>query len=239
MSVSLFYDEPDTETWLTILGNNRCYSWGELDVADRVAKICQQTNGIIFDCGCGWFGPGEYIKRRTGRPIIGITNSANQYKFIKSTLNQPVLLMDLEESPLPNFGEPVSAYFIQSFTHIVDPVNTLRNMVSSAQVTDIIIHDIIKTDLQESKYDHEWKMNIWTVADFVKIFHAAGLRIVDYGIEPESKKLVLSSARKWLRNMQDVDDSSSQIILLKKLCTNLIRQNGGDIELVYFHINNL
>lgn len=231
-----FYDDVNTKTWLSVLDKNRCYCWGELNAVDRICSLlANDRNQLVYDCGCGWGGPAEYITDKTKKTVVGITNSENQYKWYQAELGLPIMLVDLDKR-FPQYKVESSAYFINSFTHLRNPIDTLTNMRSGG-VTDIYIHDLIKTNLIQTAYDPEWKMTIYTVPDLINVFGGAGYVMKKWNIEEKSKQWVVRSAMKWLGNINNLNGygSTSQIASLKRLCENVIKKNGDDIELVYFH----
>lgn len=190
---SAFYDENDTESWLRVIGEGRHYHFGNGPEIIRELYRYIPDGARVLDCGCGWGGPGELLATERHCDVTGVTISRNQFEYIRDHVPaMRAIHADLSDSVIP--GSCDVALFVQSFTHMPNPVRIL----SALPVSRIVIQDFLA--LKGYYYDPEWRMNFYALRDYRSLFAAAGWRIVDTVVMDDEKSLAAlrSDAALWL-----------------------------------------
>ena len=81
--------------------------------------------GNVYDVGCGWGGPMAMLARDLRRPVLGLTISRTQYRYIAS-LGLPVRLGDVEQTLPP--GAFSAAFLLESLCHVREKEWVLRSL---------------------------------------------------------------------------------------------------------------
>lgn len=257
MSKELYDSKVLPYQWEKLLGSNMIYSFGEEYVVNDVVQLIPPYSYII-DCGCGWGGPAKILSEQFCNTckIACLTNSDSQFTYLQNreirekSNTTSVMLCDLDCSKsistlsFPQMLPPLKpiAIFIQSFTHLTNPLETLKSLREYHNIEKILISDYLAKGRQTIK-NSAWVMSIYTIDDFKSIFNSAGYEIETCKIYENSKELIKTSAQKWLRGLNELklnihENSQTHMSLLKKLCNNIVNDVPIGYDLVLFALKN-
>lgn len=208
-----------TEIWLKILGEKCHYNIGIYDgINDQSDNLVRSFykflnyNSKILDCGCGWGGTSIMLKNELGALVTSITNSNQQYEYLKNVLDK-VIFVELENFiPTEKYD---CAIFVQSICHIEEIDLVLKNL--SNNVRKIIINEFFS--YRNFFKNEEWGMNFRTIKEYKDILNKNNFTVVEIDdiTSSQSKK---EFAKFLLNNINKLDTNlvTGQILSLKNLC---------------------
>ena len=227
----------EIEAWRHILGESLHYCFGTRDPKARLEDAeAHLNNGIrslfpwipegsrVLDLGCGWGGPARMLIRERGAYVHGITISQVQADFFDSSLPQARTTCADMATFIPDEQYDV-AIALESLTHVVNPVDVLRNIRS--RVDRLLLRDHVMNG-NPSGVIGNWKMRVPSHEEFRGIVEEAGFKI-EYD-EPVDVPWKVASAF-WLRNLRDafpVFVPEGQFKTLEMLCRSL--EFSGDTK---------
>jgi hypothetical protein len=216
MNLDNFYSEPSLETWKIILGEKMHYHFSD-DSNPNEDPFDQSIINIfpfikpqskILDCGCGWGGPARLIKEKLNCDVTGVTNSAQQYNYIKDF---KIIYADLENFVPTEYYD--TALFYESVTHIENFSELLFNI--QKYVNNIIIVDYVVD--HQTIYVPEWREFIRHKNDFINPIKNAGYKIEHFS---QKEKFLQPAINYWLENFKKIDSDliSGHLKTLHNFC---------------------
>jgi hypothetical protein len=217
MDLDAFYSEHDFAVWRHVLGSDLHYHFGiggfdtdpfEQAIINLFPYLEPGSN--VLDCGCGWGGPARLLMNRLGCRMTGVTVSKAQAESIHDF---PVIHSDLHYyNPTETYD---TAIFIESFTHLRDPVlvlNSLRDSVDSIIVKDFLV--------DSPSYSDTWSMHFRTEKIFVDILRSSGFLIQNFN---EIDNFWFPSVDIWYSRMSDLNpfQLNGQLARLYSLCRSI------------------
>jgi len=192
-------------------------------------------NSKVLDCGCGWGGPARLLIKDLNCDVTGVTVSEQQANYIKDF---KVIHSDLHDLELTEQYDV--ALFVESYSHLHDPVSVLKNL--SFFVDKIIIRDYINLQGNFVKYDSKWKMTIGDKSKYTHDLNRAGFTVKNFEIRPHSYQ---PEAGLWLNNILQLDekDITGQIKLLYEYCNKCLQsatesgQSSNGICTIYAEVD--
>ena len=204
-SVNKFYDDTSPEVWKKVIGKDLHYhiGWGEGDIfynsVEYLYKFIPKSSSVL-DCGCGWGGTGKVIQRDLNCKASGVTNSKNQYDYIKQNNIFDVVYDDLHDfTPTQEYDV---CLFIESFCHLENPLKVISN-VSNHSKKIILREYILKNTVEHKRYSEAWMMNMYKKDIIISMFKDYGFNLTfedehySYGLEP--------TLDLWLNNLKLLD----------------------------------
>lgn len=174
MDLDDFYSKESIELWETVLGPKMHYHFGipntQNDPFDQalINFFPHIPNGSkVLDCGCGWGGPGKFLKERLNCDVTGVTISKTQSEYIKDF---KTIHSDLHDF-IPQEHYDI-AIFIESYTHLDNTKMILDNFKN--KVDNIIIKDYLCIDYVLLE---EWNMHLRTKNMFLNELESSGYQV--------------------------------------------------------------
>lgn len=140
MDLDEFYSENSIASWEKVLGPEMHYHYRGEEVLEEILEFIP-PNSKILDCGCGWGGPGRFLKNR-GHDVTGVTISKAQAEYIKDF---PVIHADLHDF-VPEETYDV-AVMIECYFHLENPRKVFDNLVPNVKhlvIVDVCCPEIIE-----------------------------------------------------------------------------------------------
>lgn len=224
------YESTPISTWKKILDPGLNYHFG--DVLANNINILKSATSII-DVGCGWGGPAKSLQEEHNLNIEALTNSINQYRYIKSTSNLPVYFKDAKNFK-PNKDYDM-AIFIQSLTHMRD--SALKNISNFAN--KILINDFVTLEnIGRYAEPRSWGMYIRSRNEYKNLFNLIDFKIKTFNILKPS--VFKKEATFWLNNINRLPDDhvTHHTKILKNLCETILFKGIGDIRVINIYAHN-
>lgn len=233
MNIDSYYSDVPLEVWKKVLDENMHYHFGisyqDEDPFEYAVKILYKfisPNSAVLDCGCGWGAPAKMLIRDLNCHVDGVTNSKQQYEYIKDF---KVYYKDLHNFiPEQKYD---TAFFLESYTHLYNPIKIIKNFYSNVEA--VLIKDYSTDVCFESP---EWNMILRNKKQYYKELSEANYKITYY---KEYNNVVYPSSEYWYKKIKNLPkhEIKGQIKCLYELCKKaiLLKYEKNNLRGVIIH----